>query len=689
MEGRKRECKAKLSNVVRKAGEKGRILMGLGKSLEGDKVNLLQEAPLSLSESEDGFTKGDSRTGPNCDTIVKSLCFQESAESVRWNFVDKEEDFSDKCVIRLSGRKTSDDWSSEGVRGSDSEIRRWSNNDVISSETEKSMISLPCDKLERFSTMPKLRRKKKTFIPEWLTMAKTPSSRSSLREKLQEEFLSCKICLESFIKPKALPCLHSFCEHCLRDYVRRHPGEKPGHFPCPMCRKDVKIPERGIGDFQDNFLLLSLSDTLEEDEEPWRFSPSPGKQQTSNSLVSPPRTFAPPTPQEQHLRTFDWYFGKVSRQASEDWLLSPGYPKGTYLVRQGEAAPDTYTLSVRDCDELRGYIVKHYKIHTQRDPHVAFQSYFITPRKRFKTLSELVNHYTDNADGLCCKLQQICMKPRSLIWAFDRGKPDEYASTRDTVLRVRKLGSGQFAEVWLARWHSSRDIAVKIQKKDAVSSAAFLDEAQLLKQLQHPNIIKLLGVSSETTPIYLLLEYMINGRLSNYLREGKGHELGLSQLLWIAAQIAEGMAFLEKEHFVHRNLGARNILVGERNVVKIAGFGMAKVQDDPDFNFRRGLKMAIKWMSPEVLLCNKYGTKGDVWTFGIVLIEIFTYGKEPYEGMGSKEAFEHVQQGYRMPKPDICPQEVYEVILTCWNSNPPSRPSFDFLNTFLHDYQSS
>lgn len=90
----------------------------------------------------------------------------------------------------------------------------------------------------------------------------------------------------------------------------------------------------------------------------------------------------------------------------------------------------------------------------------------------------------------------------------------------------------------VARWHSSRDIAIKIQKKDAVSSAAFLDEAQLLKQLQHPNIIKLLGVSSETTPIYLLLEYMVNGRLSNYLREGKGHELGLSQLLWIAAQVS-------------------------------------------------------------------------------------------------------------------------------------------------------
>lgn len=117
-------------------------------------------------------------------------------------------------------------------------------------------------------------------------MARTPSSRSSLREKLQEEFLSCKICLESFIKPKALPCLHSFCEHCLRDYVRRHPGEKPGHFPCPMCRKDTKIPERGIGDFQDNFLLLSLSDTLDEDEEPWNHGP-PRETDHNHPGVSP------------------------------------------------------------------------------------------------------------------------------------------------------------------------------------------------------------------------------------------------------------------------------------------------------------------------------------------------------------------------------------------------------------------
>lgn len=111
---------------------------------------------------------------------------------------------------------------------------------------------------------------------------------------------------------------------------------------------------------------------------------------------------------------FSWYFGKVSRQASEDWLLSPGYPKGTYLVRQGEAAPDTYTLSVRDCDELRGYIVKHYKIYTQRDPQSAFQSYFITPRKRFRTLDELVNHYS----GLLILTHLLLLTHFDTVWGF-------------------------------------------------------------------------------------------------------------------------------------------------------------------------------------------------------------------------------------------------------------------------------
>ena len=144
-------------------------------------------------------------------------------------------------------------------------------------------------------------------VAEWLTMARSTNNRASLREKLQEEFLSCKICLEPFIRPKALPCLHSFCEHCLRDYVRRHPGEKPGHFPCPMCRKDTLIPPAGICDFTDNFLLLSLSDTLDEDEDHWAIphSPSGDNRLNNSSHISPPRTLAPPTPQEQHLRTYE------------------------------------------------------------------------------------------------------------------------------------------------------------------------------------------------------------------------------------------------------------------------------------------------------------------------------------------------------------------------------------------------
>ncbi|XP_052218900.1 tyrosine-protein kinase SRK2-like isoform X2 [Dreissena polymorpha] len=505
------------------------------------------------------------------------------------------------------------------------------------------------------------------------------SHRGSLREKLQEEFLSCKICLEPYRRPKALPCLHSFCEHCLRDYVRRHTGLRPGYFACPMCRKDIKVPDGGIAEFQDNFLLLSLSDTLDEEEvgEVWQ-------KESISSHLSPPRSLVPPTPFEEKLKEYEWYFGQVSRNASEEWLLSSGYPKGSFLVRQGEASPDTLTLSVRDCDELRGYVVKHYKIVTYK--RAGKDAYCITPKRMFNSIPELVNHYREKIDGLCSKLTQVCDKPRSVAWAQERGKEDGYSTPRDSVQTVKRLGSGQFADVYAGKWNH-QDVAVKIQRPDTVKMAAFLDEAQILKTLDHPNILRLLAVCDLKEPVYLVTEFFANGRLSLYLREGQGSELKISQLIWICAQIADALAYMEKEKFVHRNLGARNVLVGYQNKVKLAGFGMTKCADDPDFNFRRGLKMAIKWMAPEVLLYNKYSMKADVWSFGVLMVEVLTYGKEPYEGMGSREAFENVQQGYRMPKPDMCPTELYDVILSCWSTNAPSRPSFDFLDTFLHDHK--
>ena len=148
-------------------------------------------------------------------------------------------------------------------------------------------------------------------------MAALQRHSGSLKEKLQEEFLSCKICLESLRRPKALPCLHSFCESCLKDYVRRHPGGRPGYFPCPMCRKDTYIPHGGVEDFPDNFLLLSLSDTLlEDDDDQWSqtslldtSSSSSGLSSSFSSLQgpsSPPRHLYPPSPREIRHRDHEW-----------------------------------------------------------------------------------------------------------------------------------------------------------------------------------------------------------------------------------------------------------------------------------------------------------------------------------------------------------------------------------------------
>ena len=155
-------------------------------------------------------------------------------------------------------------------------------------------------------------------VPEWLDMASLQRHSGSLKEKLQEEFLSCKICWETLRRPKALPCLHSFCEGCLKDYVRRHPGGKPGYFPCPMCRKDTFVPHGGVEDFPDNFLLLSLSDTLLEDEDDrWSQSSFLDTSSSSSGLSSsssfssipqpssPPRHLYPPSPRELRHRNYE------------------------------------------------------------------------------------------------------------------------------------------------------------------------------------------------------------------------------------------------------------------------------------------------------------------------------------------------------------------------------------------------
>lgn len=148
------------------------------------------------------------------------------------------------------------------------------------------------------------------------------------------------------------------------------------------------------------------------------------------------------------------------------------------------------------------------------------------------------------------------------------------------------------------------------------------------------------------------------------------------------------MAYLEREHYIHRDLAARNILVGENNCVKVADFGLTRMVEDrySIYMAQKSTKFPIKWTAPEAALSNRFTIKSDVWSFGIVIYEIVTYGQVPYPSMNNTETLRQVSHGYRMPKPFICPQPIYELLLQMWDSIPEKRPTFMFLFEFFDNY---
>lgn len=175
----------------------------------------------------------------------------------------------------------------------------------------------------------------------------------------------------------------------------------------------------------------------------------------------------------------------------------------------------------------------------------------------------------------------------------------------------------------------------------------------------------------------------------------------------MAAQIAAGMAYLESQNYIHRDLAARNVLVADGNIVKIADFGLARLIKEDEYEARIGARFPIKWTAPEAANYSKFSIKSDVWSFGILLTELVTYGRIPYPGiivllrvakiqyylvfvfilgMTNAEVLHQVEHGYRMPMPPNCPPALYDIMLECWNKDPMKRPTFETLQWKLEDF---
>ncbi|XP_063830570.1 tyrosine-protein kinase abl-1 isoform X1 [Ostrinia nubilalis] len=376
------------------------------------------------------------------------------------------------------------------------------------------------------------------------------------------------------------------------------------------------------------------------------------------------------------LNTMPWYFRKIKRIEAEKKLLLPENEHGAFLIRDSESRHNDFSLSVRDGDT-----VKHYRIR-QLDEG----GFFIARRTTFRTLQELVEHYSKDADGLCVSLSKPCVQvEKPVTEGLSHRTRDQWEIDRSSLKFVRKLGHGQFGEVWEGSWNNTTPVAIKTLKSGTMDPKDFLAEAQIMKKLRHNKLIQLYAVCTLEEPIYIITELMKNGSLLDYL-QGKGRGLKLQQLIDMAAQIAAGMAYLESQNYIHRDLAARNVLVADANIVKIADFGLARLIKEDEYEARVGARFPIKWTAPEAANYSKFSIKSDVWSFGILLTELVTYGRIPYPGMTNAEVLHQVEHGYRMPCPPSCPAALYEIMLECWHKDPLKRPTFETLQWKLEDF---
>jgi len=372
-----------------------------------------------------------------------------------------------------------------------------------------------------------------------------------------------------------------------------------------------------------------------------------------------------------------WYFGKIKRIEAEKKLLLPENEHGAFLIRDSESRRNDFSLSVRDGDT-----VKHYRIRQLDDG-----GFFIARRTTFRTLQELVDHYSKDADGLCVNLRKPCIQvEKPVTGGLSHNTRDQWEIDRSSLKFLRKLGHGQFGEVWEGLWNNTTPVAIKTLKPGTMDPKDFLAEAQIMKKLRHPKLIQLYAVCTLEEPIFIITELMKNGSLLEYLSGGKGRGLKLPQLIDMAAQIAGGMAYLESQNYIHRDLAARNVLVGESNTVKIADFGLARLIKEDEYEARLGTRFPIKWTAPEAANYSKFSIKSDVWSFGILLTELVTCGRIPYPGMTNAEVLHQVEHGYRMPCPPGCPERLYDIMLECWHADPMKRPTFETLQWKLEDF---
>uniref|UniRef100_A0A6Q2Z848 non-specific protein-tyrosine kinase n=1 Tax=Esox lucius TaxID=8010 RepID=A0A6Q2Z848_ESOLU len=310
----------------------------------------------------------------------------------------------------------------------------------------------------------------------------------------------------------------------------------------------------------------------------------------------------------------------------------------------------------------------------------------------------MAENMVDLIDGYCrlehATDESFIAKPNKVINYLYLPESDIYAeideqpkSGKQHIVLGRILGEGFFGEVYEGMYKKPNgerlSVAVKTCKDCSPDvMEKFMSEAVIMKTLNHPHIVSLIGIIEED-PVWIVMELYKFGELKNYLADNQNKLTNITLVLF-SLQICKALVYLSGMNVVHRDIAVRNVLVASADCVKLGDFGLSRYIEDEEYYKSSVTRLPIKWMAPESINFRRFTTASDVWMFAVCMWEILSQGQQPFFWLENRDVINQLEQGIRLPKPDNCPPALYSLMTRCWSYDPRDRPTFTELVYCLH-----
>uniref|UniRef100_A0A1A7XDQ8 Tyrosine-protein kinase n=1 Tax=Iconisemion striatum TaxID=60296 RepID=A0A1A7XDQ8_9TELE len=436
------------------------------------------------------------------------------------------------------------------------------------------------------------------------------------------------------------------------------------------------------------------------------------------------------------MNALPFFYGNITREEAEVYLRQSSLTNGLYLLRQSRNYLGGFALSVSNTGRIY-----HYTIEQQPN-----ETFAIAGGKSHRTPMDVIDYHSQEMDGLVCLLKKPCNRPKNMqpkqktkhgfltilrekasipiikkspnprppgnpypegtadkkampmdtnVYESPYADPDELRSStvdrKQLYLEDGELGSGNFGTVMKGTYKmrkTEKPVAVKILKNDDNNPAVreeMLREANVMQQLDNPYIVRMIGIC-EAEDLMLVMELAELGPLNKFLQKNKN--TSVKNITELVHQVSMGMKYLEEHNFVHRDLAARNVLLVTQHYAKISDFGLSKAvaEEQNYYKAKTHGKWPVKWYAPECINFFKFSCKSDVWSFGVLMWEAFSFGQKPYKGMKGTDVLQMIESGKRMEPPANCPPEMYDLMKTCWTYKVDERPGFSVVEPRLREY---